>query len=236
MCVCVCVCACVCVCVCERGTCAPVKPDTVTHTHTCTLKHTQTHTRAHRIGAYVILPNIKGKKGLDDSVEELFGSQADLQISLETTRDREVELQMPRFSTSYGPKCLKSELEHLGMSEAFGDTAEFDRITADEMAIGTVLHMATLDVDEYGTVATAATAVCMAKGMKPKKHEPIQLKIDRPFLFVIYDTNTQTMLFCAKIECVSGDSSAEPASVSGDSSAVVGEKRPRVGEQTATNI
>ena len=149
-------------------------------------------------------------------MDELFGIETGWQSAMDSFQELVVDLQMPRFSASYGAKCLKTKLREMGMKEAFSDTAEFDRITDTNVGINTVLHMATIDVDEQGTVAAASTLVAVSKGAQGVGQTQLLLQIDRPFLFVVYDRFTQTTIFCAKIETVSGDTAG-----------AVGDKRPR---------
>ena len=62
-----------------------------------------------------------------------------------------------------------------------------------------VLHKAVIEVNEEGTVAAAATAVVMTRSLPPP---PIDFKVDRPFVFVVYDHTVKTVLFVAKVESV----------------------------------
>jgi serpin B len=50
-------------------------------------------------------------------------------------------------------------------------------------------------VDELGTEAAAATAVVMGKSYFP----PFEFTADRPFLFLIRDTHTGSILFLGRI-------------------------------------
>uniref|UniRef100_A0A8C8UDI5 Serpin domain-containing protein n=1 Tax=Peromyscus maniculatus bairdii TaxID=230844 RepID=A0A8C8UDI5_PERMB len=60
-----------------------------------------------------------------------------------------------------------------------------------------VVHKAVLDVAETGTEAAAATGVKFT--LRSAILDPFILSFDRPFLMIIFDTNTQTLLFLAKI-------------------------------------
>jgi serpin B len=60
-----------------------------------------------------------------------------------------------------------------------------------------VIHKAFVSVDEAGTEAAAATAVVMPTGMIPG--EPVEVTIDRPFVFLIHDIETGTILFVGRI-------------------------------------
>jgi serpin B len=72
-------------------------------------------------------------------------------------------------------------------------------MTASQTYIRDVLHKAVIEVNEQGTVAAAATAVVMTRSLPPP---PVRVKLDRPFLFVVYDRPAKTLLFAAKVETV----------------------------------
>ena len=54
-------------------------------------------------------------------------------------------------------------------------------------------------MDEKGTEAAAATAVVMTFRSLPRPEKPIEVRLDRPFLYAIVDTRTQTALFLGRI-------------------------------------
>ncbi len=60
-----------------------------------------------------------------------------------------------------------------------------------------MIHQAFIAVDEKGTEAAAATAVVMRATAAPLKQ--VELRIDRPFLFVIQDDETGTILFMGRV-------------------------------------
>ncbi|MCB8814585.1 serpin family protein [Desulfosporosinus sp. SRJS8] len=107
----------------------------------------------------------------------------------------EVNLQLPRFKLEYGIKNLNDSLTALGMGEAFTDKADFSGI-GDDLCISRVLHKAIIEVNEEGSEAAAATAVEMKR---TSAAEPLAFIADRPFLFVIVDDQTGTILFMGKL-------------------------------------
>jgi serpin B len=106
----------------------------------------------------------------------------------------EVVLQLPRFKLEYGIKNLNQSLTTLGMGEAFTENADFSGIRND-VCISKVLHKAIIEVNEEGSEAAAATAVEMTVTGMP---EPLAFIADRPFLFLIVDEETGTILFMGK--------------------------------------
>lgn len=109
-----------------------------------------------------------------------------------------VALSLPRFrlEAAFG---LIPALRRLGVTEAFGDHADFGGITgAERLRIGAVAHKAYIDVNEQGTEAAAATAV-LAVAMSAFLTPPVTLTVDRPFLFAIVDTDTALPLFLGQV-------------------------------------
>lgn len=112
-----------------------------------------------------------------------------------------LEIYLPRFKADDKAK-LKEPLSALGMASAFQSGADFYPMGLGNTKMGDVLHRATLDVDEQGTVAAAATAVIMEAGSAapriPLPPIPI-MRVDRPFLVLIRDTRTGSLLFAGVI-------------------------------------
>ena len=110
---------------------------------------------------------------------------------------RQVTLSMPKFEyeSSFG---LKRALTSLGMGLAFTPDADFSGMNGQrDLFVHDVLHKAFVSVDEAGTEAAAATAVIV--GITSIPAEPIQVKIDRPFIFLIRDIETGTILFIGRV-------------------------------------
>jgi len=105
----------------------------------------------------------------------------------------QVQLTMPKFSYEASFR-LKDALLRLGMVEAFSGNADFSGMTGGrDLFISDVYHKAFVAVDEAGTEAAAATAVVMELTAAPVL--PVQVKVDRPFIFLIRDIETGAILF-----------------------------------------
>ncbi len=115
-----------------------------------------------------------------------------------------VALSMPRFEVKPASMSLGADLAALGMPIAF-DRAKADFTgmgnppNPDEhLAIDDALHKAFVKVDEKGTEAAAATGVMMAaRGGPPDP--PREIKVDRPFVFVITDKESGLVLFMGRV-------------------------------------
>ena len=108
-----------------------------------------------------------------------------------------VTLTMPLFEFE-SEFSLGDALAEMGMPDAFGAEADFSGMTGSRaLWISEVVHKAFVSVDEEGTEAAAATAVAMAESGPGK--EPIAVTVDRPFIFLIRDTGTGTVLFLGRV-------------------------------------
>ena len=95
----------------------------------------------------------------------------------------------------------------MGMSNAFDRTAsDFSGMDGRSSLAGDpeclyireVVHKAFVSVDEAGTEAAAATGVMMQLESEPP--DPVSVTVDRPFIFVIRDQETQAILFIGRVE------------------------------------
>uniref|UniRef100_A0A8C8W5E4 Serpin domain-containing protein n=1 Tax=Peromyscus maniculatus bairdii TaxID=230844 RepID=A0A8C8W5E4_PERMB len=107
------------------------------------------------------------------------------------------QLYVPKFSISTD-YSLEKILPQLGIREVFSEEADLSRITGTkDLRVSQVVHKAVLDVAETGTEAAAATGLKVVPFSA--KHISMTVRFNRPFLMIIFDTNTQTPLFLAKI-------------------------------------
>ncbi len=103
---------------------------------------------------------------------------------------------LPKFKLK-GSFGLKRTLIAMGMKRAFGD-ADFSGISAEPLYISKVLHKAYVDVNEEGTEAAAATAVVMKRMAARPQPIPV-FRADHPFLFLIRDTRSGSILFMGRL-------------------------------------
>lgn len=112
----------------------------------------------------------------------------------------EGELTLPKFKLQYG-LMMNDVLKSLGMSVAFDpDRADFTRINKlGGLYISYVKHKSFVEVNESGTEAAAVTSIGIyATGVGPRP-EWFVMEVTRPFLFVIRDAPSGTVLFIGKI-------------------------------------
>ena len=108
-----------------------------------------------------------------------------------------VSVTLPRFKMSSN-LGLADTLSRLGMPAAFTDRADFSGMNGvGRIALSAVAHQALVDVDETGTVAAGATGVVIGPTSVPA---PAEIHLDHPFLMVIRDDATGTVLFLGRVE------------------------------------
>jgi serine protease inhibitor len=114
-------------------------------------------------------------------------------------RDASVQLYLPRFRLEWQRK-LNDDLTSLGMRDAFDPSglADFTRMSprGRELFISYVKQKTFVDINEEGTEAAAATAVGIGLTSAPLS---VVMRVDRPFLFVIRERLSGTIMFMGKI-------------------------------------
>ena len=125
---------------------------------------------------------------------------------LEDVETRGVTLTMPGFEFS-STFALADTLSAMGMPDAFdGRSADFSGMDGRSCAAGDipclvvsrVIHKAFVSVDEEGTEAAAATAMLVSP-VSAAPGEPVEVTVDRPFIFLIRDDATGTILFMGRV-------------------------------------
>ena len=138
----------------------------------------------------IILPD----QGMFESVESKLDA-AQFAAILYKLKPSHLTLYMPKFEFSVGFD-LKAVLSALGMPLAFDMTkADFSSITKSERLYAQqAMHKAYILVNEEGTEAAAVTFNIQAPASMPQ-----ELHIDRPFIFIIRDAPTETILFVGRV-------------------------------------
>ena len=119
---------------------------------------------------------------------------------LSNSHKEKVQLSLPKFKTTNEFE-LSDILGSMGMKSAFSSLADFSGMTGKkDLFIGKVIHKAFVDVSEKGTEAAGATAVTMLlKCAMIEEKKPLIFKADHPFVFLILENSTGTILFVGRI-------------------------------------
>ncbi|XP_035250630.1 probable serpin E3 isoform X1 [Anguilla anguilla] len=110
-------------------------------------------------------------------------------------RRTKMDVFLPRFKIQ-NRFNLKSMLLSLGISDMFDPmAADFGGISAEDgLYVSEAIHEAKIEVTEEGTKAAAATAMVLLK----RSRAPV-FKADRPFLFLLREASTGSVLFMGRV-------------------------------------
>ena len=154
------------------------------------------------MSAIIILP----AEGTDINkyINSLSLSNTEYKQIIEGLKYSKVHLQLPKFELEY--KILLNDiLQDLGMYEAFNPSmADFTNLKEEkDIFVNRVIHKTYLKVFEDGCEAAAVTAIEMAGGALPREEEIHDMKVNRPFLFLLKNSQLPEgydLLFMSKIE------------------------------------
>ena len=141
-------------------------------------------------------------------VDSLTGEH--LRELLNNPQDLTVFASIPKFETEYDIE-MSEVLQEMGMTDAFDwRVADFSRLgtyNVDGMniCINRVLHKTFISVTEQGTRAGAATAVEMVAEGAMEIVEFKEVVLDRPFVYMLIDCETNLPFFIGTMMNVNGD-------------------------------
>jgi serpin B len=153
--------------------------------------------RSKELSMIVFLPKDPG--GLSGLEQSLTASNTQ-QWLRQLAPVSKVIVTMPKFKMTQQFE-LAATLGAMGMPLAFTSGANFSGMTGHrDFAISEVIHKAYIDVNEEGTEAAAATAVTMrALAMRPAEQAPPIFRADHPFVFLIRDNRSDSILFMGRM-------------------------------------
>ncbi|NWH61515.1 ZPI inhibitor, partial [Geococcyx californianus] len=145
----------------------------------------------------------KGKAHMLIVVPEKEGDYISLEDHLTTElveswlgnmKTRKVDISIPKFKLEQKNK-MKKLLYALGIRSLFTRAADLSHLSDQGyIAVSQVVQKAVIEVDEEGTEATAASGSEITAFTVP----PI-IKVNRPFLFMIFEETFKTLLFIGRV-------------------------------------
>ena len=118
-------------------------------------------------------------------------------------QSKTVYTRMPKFTAATTAE-LKPVLERMGMQTAFTDAADFSLLSDTPLKIDAVQQKTYLQVDESGTIGAAVTSIPMMEATAVQTEEPKTVYLTRPYLCVIFDHETQNIVFLGIVNRVDG--------------------------------
>jgi len=160
---------------------------------------------AHESGWQVV--QLQAKGGVDATIllpdNDLATAEAALKRKtlrrlLESPGMRKIRLSLPKISLDLRTG-LDQALETLGVNELFTPDADLTGLSPDRpLWVDGVLHQAVLRLDEDGLEGAAATAMLM-RTMALVHGEPLEVRVDRPFLLVVRHRESGAVYFLARV-------------------------------------
>jgi len=152
---------------------------------------------------------IMPKEDLSDFVNNVTKEQIskiDENLTLASDTKYGVNVEIPKFKFNYNLK-LKKDLQKLGINEAFirgkADLSKMSKAYsfAEELYVEDALHKADIEFSEEGVKAAAVTVILIAANgfMIPVESYPIDIIINKPFMFVIRDKETKDIWFTGTV-------------------------------------
>jgi serine protease inhibitor len=148
-----------------------------------------------RLSMVVMLPK------LGTGLSKLLGDMTvgEWQTVLGNLKSTLVALSLPRFTIRYNDPNMGATLGDIGMPTAMSRNADFSGTGIPGLHIGAVVHIATMDVDEEGTVASAATGIMMMP-LAIIAGPTAVMTVDHPFFCAICDSVTGAVLFAGVVQ------------------------------------
>ncbi|NXC91218.1 ZPI inhibitor, partial [Cercotrichas coryphoeus] len=138
----------------------------------------------------VVIPE---KEGDYISIEDHLTTEL-VESWLGNMKIRKVDISFPKFKLEQKYK-MKKLLQGLGIKKLFTRSADLSHLTDHEyVAVSQVVQKAAIEVDEEGTEAAAASGSQITAFTVP----PV-IKVDRPFLFMIFEETFKTLLFIGRV-------------------------------------
>ena len=117
---------------------------------------------------------------------------------LESPKPAKIQLSLPKISLDLRAG-LDQALQGLGVTELFAPEADLTGLSPDRpLWVDSILHQAVLRLDEDGLEGAAATAMQM-RTMALMHSEPLEVRVDRPFLLLVRHRESGAVYFVARV-------------------------------------
>lgn len=147
-----------------------------------------------RLNMIVILPDQNIPLVTVTDSLRVFGMDFVLREIKKAEIDPELEVFLPRFKLNSDFK-VNDILQRMGLNDIFDEKkSNLSNISRHLVYVSNIVHRAVIEVNEEGTVAAAASGATLTfNSISP------QFYVNRPFVFLIHETTTNTLLFCGQI-------------------------------------
>ena len=141
---------------------------------------------------YILIPRINSLRALNRLAISFNMSEVESNLHM-----KNLELTMPAFQISFDID-LKQVLRSMGITSMFDpENANFTEMSNDELFVKDVFHRAHINVNEKGSEAAATTTVI--QGTRSLPQDVSEFRVDRPFIYIIYDIRNRIPLFVGRM-------------------------------------
>lgn len=108
--------------------------------------------------------------------------------------DPELEVYLPRFSLTSDFK-MNEILQQMGLVDIFSpEKSNLSKISQHLVHVSELVHKSVIQVNEVGTIASAVSGASISYNIASN-----QFYVNRPFVFLIIERTTNTLLFCGQV-------------------------------------
>lgn len=119
--------------------------------------------------------------------------------TLQNAQFAAVITKMPTLKTECCFESLTEALRNMGVSDVFdSELSDLSGISENPLYVSNIVHKTFLQIDAEGTKAAAVTGTILFETTGVVEN-PKTVILDRPYLLVIYDTESSSILFCGTI-------------------------------------
>jgi serine protease inhibitor len=107
---------------------------------------------------------------------------------------------LPRFEYNYQTDLVE-DLKKLGVNDIFSNNANLTKMSQEDLHVDAVLHKADIKLSEKGIKAAAVTVAFISANSveEPVEIEYVVVKFDKPFMYIIRDTETKEVWFAGTV-------------------------------------
>ncbi|XP_062160128.1 serpin-ZX-like [Alnus glutinosa] len=148
---------------------------------------------------YLFLPD--SKDGLSALVEKVGSESGFLDRHIPHKKKRVGDFMIPRFNISFGFNA-SNVLKGLGLVLPFSSTEAdlTEMVGRRDFYVSSIFHKSYIEVNEEGTEAASSVAAMMGRcSRRILKEDKIDFVADHPFLFLIREHTTGTVLFIGHV-------------------------------------
>lgn len=143
----------------------------------------------------IFLPFDHNENSLQNLIKEF--TTVDFSEMYESLTEETVDLYLPKFSLGFKSE-LVSALKRNGVNRMFNPSdADFSKISDEQLSVSNILHETKVEVTEEGAEAAGITGAVL--DLRTVITDPLEVNLNRPFIFVIHDRRNNIPLFIGKV-------------------------------------